>query len=386
MKSRALVLSIGLVALGAGQTAFAPLTAAQKIHTGADAGPYHQRLCPLLQKQLAKSQLAYACEPSPGSGETLRRISAEPRDIGYVQLDVLALEAEKSGAKDRFAIIRSDDTRECLFLASRNKQFTVFGDIQAYAHTLRFILPPKDSDAAATFAFLQKVDAEGLGKAKSVTYAGSAEDAVRQALSAEDTLALFVQAPDPATSIFKIVNEGQGQMIPVIDRAILRQQVGGQKVYFAEETEVAQARWVKSGKKVVTACTPVALVTGDPQRIADEKARQDQRDVIATIQKLKPSEVVPRRSLVERIIKKTRELSAIGTEKLMDASEKARIAAKPALEKAKEATEKAYEKAKEATKEAVDKAKEAIGKDDEPKTPAPASPTPTAPTDGQPKG
>lgn len=380
MNKPVLSLALALVSLGSN---VAP-AAAQKIHTGAEAGIYHSALCPLLQKQLANAQLAYSCAPSPGSTETLRRIEAEPRDLGYVQLDVLALEVQKGGAMDRFTIIRSDDTRECLFLASRNKQFTVFGDIQAYAQTLRFILPPKDSDAAATFAFLQKVDADGLGKAKSVTHAATAEDAVRQALSAEDTIALFVQVPDPSTAIFKIVNAGQGQMIPVIDRAILRQQVGGQKVYFAEETEVAQARWVKSGKKVVTTCTPVALVTGDPQRIGDEKARQDQRDVIATIQKLKPSEVVPRKSIVERLIKRTRELSAISTEKLLDVSEKARVAARPALEKAKEATEKAYEKAKEATKEAMDKAKDAIGKDDDRREPAPTAPPASPPASSPP--
>ena len=359
---------------------------ADKIHTGGANGVYHSVLCPLLKAQLDKAQLPYVCTPSSGSGETLARVAAEPRHIGYTQLDVLALETEKSGSKDRFAIARSDDTRECLFLATRNKQFSSYGDIQAYAHALRFILPPKTSGAAATFAFLQKIDAEGLGKAKSVTYAESADDAVRQALSAEDTLALFVQVPDPATAIFKSVNDGGGQMIPVIDRNILRQQIGGQKVYFAEETEVAQAAWVHSGKKVVTACTPVVVVTGDPALIADEKARQDHKDLIATIQKLKAEDLLPKQSLLHRVVKRTKELSAFSVEKMLDVSEKARVAAKPAMEKARVATERAYEKAKEATKDAVDKAREAMGKDghkgDAPSLPAPGAPTPGAPPKG----
>jgi hypothetical protein len=358
---------------------------ADKIHTGGQNGVYHSVLCPLLKAQLDKAQLPYVCTPSSGSGETLTRITGEPRHIGYTQLDVLALETEKSGAKDRFAIARSDDTRECLFLATRNKQFSSYGDIQAYAHTLRFILPPKTSGAAATFDFLQKIDVDGLAKAKSVTYAESADDAVRQALSAEDTLALFVQVPDPATAIFKAVNEGGGQMIPVIDRNILRQQIGGQKVYFAEETEVAQAAWVTSGKKVVTACTPVVVVTGDPARITEGKARQEHKDVIATIQKLKAEDLLPKQSLLDRILKRTKELSALSVEKMTDVSEKARIASKPAMEKAKEATEKAYEKAKEATKDAVDKAREAMGRDggkDDHKGDLPAPPAPGTPPKG----
>ncbi len=350
---------------------------ADKIHTGGPAGVYHSTLCPLLKAQLDKAQLPYVCTPSAGSVETLARITAEPRHIGYTQLDVLALETEKSGGKDRFAIARADDTRECLFLATRNKQFSSYGDIQAYAHTLRFILPPKTSGAAATFDFLQKIDPDGLGKAKSVTHAETADDAVRQALSAEDTLALFVQVPDPATAIFKSVNEGGGQMIPVIDRNILRQQIGGQKVYFAEETEVAQAAWAHSGKKVVTACTPVVVVTGDPGRVDGDKARQEHKDVIATIQKLKAEDLLPKQSLLDRVLKRTKELSALSIEKMMDVSEKARVASGPALEKAKEATEKAYEKAKEVTKEAMDKARdkanEAMGKDGRKET-APSAP------------
>lgn len=365
---------------------------ADTIVTGAESGVYHSKLCPLLQAQLAKSQLAFACAPSSGSVETLARVTADPRKIGYTQLDVLALETEKSGGKDRFSVARADDIRECLFLVSRNKQFTVYGDIQAYAHTLRFVLPPKESGAAATFAFLQKIDPEGLGRAKSVTYAASADEAVRQASSAEDMLALFVQVPDPTTMIFKTVDTGGGQLIPVIDRTILRQQIGGQKVYFAEETEVSQPRWMKSGKKVVTACTPVAVVTGDPARVADEKARQEHKDVIATIQKLKAEDLLPPKSIFQGLLKRTKELSARSTEKLMDLSEKARVAAGPALEKAKDATGKAYDKAKEATKDAMEKAQErakgAIGKlDDGPagKEAAPA-PGPSAPPVPTPKG
>ena len=384
MSARHLPTASGLIVF----TAFAALAfpdagRAEKIHTGADTGVYHSALCPLLQAQLEKAQLPYLCTPSAGSRESLERILAEPRDIGFTQLDVLALEGEKGGAKDRFVVARSDDTRECLFLATRNKQFSAYGDIQAYAHTLRFILPPKTSGAAATFAFLQQIDPEGLGKAKSVTHAESADDAVRQAMSAEDTLALFVQVPDPKTAVFKTVNDGGGQMIPVLDRTILRQQIGGQKVYFAEETEVAQAAWVKSGKKVVTACTPVVVVTGDPARIADEKARQEHKDVIATIRKLKAEDLLPKLSLLDRVLKRTKELSALSIEKMLDVSEKARVASRPALEKAKEATEKAYEKAKEATKDAVDKAREAMGKDGHKET-APSAPA--SPPANPPKG
>jgi hypothetical protein len=306
--------------------------------------------------------------PSGGTRENVGRVVADPRELGYGQLDTFAHEKGKLPAKEQPVLVRSDDLRECLFLVTRNKQFSAFGDIQANAAKLRFILPPKDGGSAGTFEFLQKVDPDGLGKAANVTYAKSTEEAVRQALSAEDTVTLFVQIADPATPIFATVASLGGQMLPVIDRNILRQQVDGQKIYYAEETEIAQPKWVKSGKKVVTACTPSVVFAGNPDRLEGDKAK-DQRDVIATVQKLRAEDLVPKQSWYQRALKRTKEVSAQSAETLIEYSEKARQAAAPAMEKAKEAGGKAveaakpyYERAKEATKEAVDKAKEAVEK------------------------
>src|SRR4029450_1370491 len=102
------------------------------------------------------------------------------------------------------------------------------------------------------------------GKAKTVTNAASADDAIREALSGDDTVSLFVQFADPDNTRFDLVRKLGGHLVPVVDRTILRQEVGGKKVYFAQETQVENAEWIKSGRKLVTACTPVVLFTGNP--------------------------------------------------------------------------------------------------------------------------
>lgn len=385
---RALPLATAAAALAVAGLAAPAL--ANKINTGGATGSYHSRFCPLLKAQLDKAQLKYDCATSAGSRENISRVWSDPKQIGYSQLDIFALEKGRLLAKDQLQIARSDDVRECLFLVTRNKQFTAYGDVQAYADKLRFILPPKESGSAATFDYLRQIDTEGLARVQpnAITYAKSADDAIKQALSAEDTMALFVQVPDPASPLFKTINELGGQMLPVVDRTILRQQIDGQKVYFAEETEVAQAKWVSSGKKVVTACTPMVVFTGDPNRLDTDKARQEQKDVIATIQQLKVEDVVPKKGFLQTMLKRTKEISAQSAEKLMEMSEKARVAAKPAMEKAKEmgakaieAAKPAMEKAKEATEKAVEKAKEAMSGQGQPApgggaTPAPAPATP----------
>ena len=145
----------------------APGTAAAiQINTGAESGAYHTTFCPALAKQLERSKFDYACTPSDGSSDNISRVAAEPRQIGYSQLDVLALEAPALGGAKTFTRLRTDDVRECVFAVTRNRELTTYGDIAANAGRLRFVLPPKTSGSAGTFRYLQQIDSDGLAKAK----------------------------------------------------------------------------------------------------------------------------------------------------------------------------------------------------------------------------
>src|SRR5262249_33944777 len=158
---------------------------------------------------------------------------------------------------------------------------------------LRFILPPANSGSVGTFQFLRSIDADGLGKAKTVTHAASAEEAIRETLSADDTVTLFVEFADPEGEHFGLVGKLGGHIVPVTDRTILRQEVGGKKIYFAQETQVEESQWTKSGKKVVTACTPLVVFTGAPERVQGEQAKKDHEDLIRTVSALKSGSLVP---------------------------------------------------------------------------------------------
>ena len=108
----------------------------------------------------------------------------------------------------------------------------------------------KASGSAGTFRFLQQIDADGVGKAED--RASTPTIRTRRSSShcrADDTVAFFVQFPDPDNPRFKTIQEQGGHIVPVIDRAILRSQVDGQKIYFAQETQVANAKWMKSGRR-----------------------------------------------------------------------------------------------------------------------------------------
>ena len=363
--ARCFALPIGVAAM----VAIALPAGASQINTGGSSGAYEASFCPVLAQQLKLAQFDYRCTPSAGTRENMERVLANPRQLGYGQLDVFALESRQMNAEAALTLVRQDDVRECVFAVTRNKDITNWGELAANAGRLRFILPPARSGSAGTFQFLRANDADGLGKAKSVTNAPSTEDAIREALSADDTVSLFVQFADPDAEQFALVGKLGGQIVPVIDRTILRQEVAGKKIYFAQETQVEDAQWTKSGKKIVTACTPLVIFTGQPERVSGEQARKDHADLIRTVAALKSGSLLPEETLFQRLVKRSKELSATSTEKVLEATEQAREKAKPytekALQTAKEATEQAKqaaERASEAAKPYYEKSKEAAQK------------------------
>ena len=130
---------------------------------------------------------------------------------------------------------------------------------------------------------------------------------------------------------------------PVIDRTILGQTVGGVPVYFAQETQVANAGWLSSGSKVVTACTPLVVFTGQGEGISNDAARKMHTKMEKVVAGLRGEELLPKASLFARVLKRTRELTSTGAEKFVSISEAAREKAAPLFEKAREAARQAVQ-------------------------------------------
>jgi hypothetical protein len=362
--TRSAILSLTAAALAA---LLAPASASQ-INTGDPVGAYHADFCPLLSAQLRLAQFDYPCAASSGTRESMARVAADPQQLGYGHLDVFALQSRRMDAGS-LTLVRQDDVRVCLYAVTRSKQASSWKEIGAHAGSLRFVLPPEASDGAATFEFLRGIDPEALGRAKNITHALSDREAIRQALSADDAVSLLVHLPDPDSAPFELLRRLGGQVIPVIDRAILRQAVDGKKIFFPQEVEIESASWIKSARKLVTACTPLVVFTGPPERITAEPAHKDHEDLIRTAAALKADKLLPEASMLGQALKRTKELSASGTERALELTEEARVKAKPytdkAMEKAREVGDQARqaaEKAGEAAKPYVDKAKKAAQK------------------------
>jgi hypothetical protein len=338
---------------------------ADRINTGAADGPYQKHFCGVLAQQLKLAQFDFACAPSAGTRETVERVLADPHQLGYAQLDAFAFLTKELKAEAAFSIVRHDDVRQCLYAVTRNPQLTNWGEVSANAQRLRVVLPAADSDSASSFQLLRAIDPGGIGKAPEVRHAASIESAIREGLSAEDTVSLFVQFPDPDSERFALIQELGGHVVPVIDRAILRQEALGKKIYFAQETQVENPQWIKSARRIVTACTPVLVFTGSADRVAGDKARKDHEDLIRTIGALNAGALLPEESLFSKLLKRSKELTATSTEKLLQATEQAREKARPYTDKAMEAAREGAEQAKGAAERASDAAKPYVDKSKE---------------------
>lgn len=352
-----LILATAIAVLGT-----TPAQAAQ-INTGGETGAYFSRFCPLLRDALSESRFKYTCTTSEGSRENMQRTMSDPTDIGFAQLDIYALERTMLG-DELFTTLRTDGARECLFMVSRNNDLTNLGQIGGTASELRFVLPPEKSGSAASFEFLRQIDPDGLGLAREVTYAASTDEAIEAALSADDTVTLFVQYPDPANARFKDIEKRGGRLIPVLDRNILRQQINGQKIYFAEATDVKNPKWNKASDKFVTACTPLVVFTGNPERLDDKKAQDEHADLVRTVKDFDSDVLKPKTggNFFTRLWRRTKKLSGESMEKLLELSDDARERAGPIMERAKEASKRALERAGELAEDGIDRSKDLIDK------------------------
>jgi hypothetical protein len=306
---------------------------ANRVHTGGDTGAYYRDFCPALAREMAALGSNYVCTTSSGTRENMERVLATPREFGYGQLDVFALESGQLSARRALELVRQDDARECVFAVTKNKDITSYGELAAMASQLRFTLPPQSSGSAGTFQYLRFLDGNGLGRATRISHAANADEAIRAALSRDDGVTVFVQFPDPDNERFKLVRDLGGHFVPVIDKPILTQQIGGQNVYYAQETRVANARLSNLGGRVTTACTPLVLFTGNSERIRSEAERRTHTDLVGSVRRLPLDVLVPRESPMRSFAQRTRELTAEGRERLMAYSSRARDRALPFIER-----------------------------------------------------
>lgn len=266
-----------------------PVTAKEdrRINTASENSTYHNQFCPPLRDELFRADFSdYQCALSEGTIENIARALKHLTSINFVQRDVFSMQAIVRPADfDRLKVIVTDACEGLWMVSNRKLSYDEVAD-RAARPDFRFVLPDETkSGSAATFAFLQAKD-ERLRYAKKQYVADSTQVLNEVAGSSGPAVGFFVQYADAENANFermtKLMDEGKINIIPVMSKEVFNIQMYGYDVYQPMSFKL------KSGglfdifdllaKKVTTACTPVAIITGNPTAFeGEDKKNQEAR-------------------------------------------------------------------------------------------------------------
>jgi hypothetical protein len=304
-------LSVTLTSAGA---ALAQDSRAPSINTGGEKGAYHTLFCPPLPAALSNEYFqSYKCTPSKGTLENIDRVLKTPTSLGFVQLDIYANEASKRPEEfEKLTVIRSDIACEGLWMVTKNPALNNYGHILALSRRISFVLPAQASGSAATFAFLQKNDRDGLGRVPeaNIHYAPDATAMLNEvASSTNGAVGFFVQFADPENANIKMIVEKGLTVIPVGSRQILRLKLNDRNIYQLQTFTLKPGGVFVKAMEATTVCTPVAIITETAEAFGNERDKDDQRDLIETIREVPAEKLLPQESRVAQLIRDTKKAS-----------------------------------------------------------------------------
>lgn len=311
-----------------------PAFAQKAILTGGDKGAYFNTFCPPLPQALGNAMFAgYRCQPSGGTLENIKGVLEKPSNIGFVQLDVFAREAAaKPDLTAKLTIIRQDLACEGLWMVTKNPKLQSFGDILGYARRTTFVIGGETSGSAASFKYLQSIDPDGLGRAGNdrypVKYVSDTTTMLNTIAAGDNTaVGFFVQFADPENANIKRMMDAGLTVIPVVSREIAGAKVGEKELYQIQSFSLTAGGFISSGTDKVTACTPVAIITGNPESQSDKNVKDDQKDLIAAIRQVPSEALLPQDTRLAKLMRGVKRVGAGALTEMLAAADKAKKAA-----------------------------------------------------------
>jgi hypothetical protein len=303
---------------------------ARSINTGGERGAYHALFCPPLPNALSNAYFqGYTCTASKGTLENIDRVLRYPTSIGFVQLDVYADEAIRRLEEfKKLTVIRSDIACEGLWMVTKNPDLKNYGHILALSRRIPFILPAQGSGAAASFAFLQANDPDGLGRVPEANkrYVPDVTAVLNETASSPNgAVGFFVQFADPENANIKLILEKELKVVPVASRQVLHIKQNDRGIYQLQSFTLKQGGIFVNPTEATTACTAVAIVTGAPEAFGNNRDKaDDQKDLIQKIREVPADKLLPQQSRIRAIIQHTKILAGQALEEMEAAVEKAR--------------------------------------------------------------
>jgi hypothetical protein len=308
---------------------------AQSIHTGSQGGAYNSTFCPPLPSVLNQAFFSgYRCMASGGTLDNIAKVLAKPSDVGFVQLDVFALQVqEKPELAKQISIIRSDIACEGMWMVTKNPALKSYGDVLGFSRRIPFVLPGQGSGSSASFKYLQTIDPDGLGRATNVKYVNDTASVINTvAAGADNAVGFFVQFADPENTNIRLMQEKGLTVVPVVSRQITQAKVKDQELYQVQSFNLKAGGIFTSSEDKVTACTPVAVITGNPEAQTDKNQKDNQKDLIEALAKVPSSSLLPTEPRMAKLLSNVRRVSGAALNEMVAATDKFKDAAQKAMQ------------------------------------------------------
>ena len=216
---------------------------------------------------------------SQGTIANAEMVTDHPTNLAVGQSDLFALIKDqpipgREGAKYQFTVVKPDMGPECLYLVTTDKSYKTFGDVVGNGWQLGVVTGGEKSGSFGTWKVLQGVYPDL--KPMAVTHVAAISDIIATVKQKKDVVGFFVMRPDPDSDVFKSIADATLTIVPVVDFDL-------EDKYKFMSLKVTHG-W-SGGKEVQTACTTVALITGDPSspKLANDT---DKRRLAETIKRL----------------------------------------------------------------------------------------------------
>lgn len=270
---------------------------------------------------------------SKGTLENAAIVTRTPSNLAVGQYDLLKdLNGQPiPGGSDTYNfsfILGADGTPanlgpECLYIVTNQPGYegsAAFGNVLADAWNMTLAVDAIGSGSAGTFAKLQGIYPDFIPDSVVHPQSNGALNVVNMVASGQATHAFFVQRPDPAGAVFKLIDEENLTIVPVVDIAL--EDAG----YNFKELKVANGGLFSAAQTVATACTFVSLITGNPDLVTDPAKQKRVKETVARLSAAVTSEA----NVLQPSLSTWRDMwdnmKTLGGDKLKDLLEASRVA------------------------------------------------------------
>ena len=311
--------------LAAGLALGAHSASAQNIYSGGKTGAYYSTLCPALIEGLKPEGFTPTCVETSGSLDNVDKLLGDPSGLAMVQTDAYANWALANADKaKKLVTVRADLASEGVYFVSKN--IADFGDMVRFITRIKLVLPPKSSGPAQTFENMKRTLPRVFAKLddSQISYAESATAAIQKALETDNTVALFVQLPDPSNANFKLITDKKGNFIPVVAQALVDEKIGDTPVYTVETRAVKAGGLISKGIEVTTLATPIMIIANVPDAIpAGTNARTNYDDMIKAVKTLSREKLLPKTGSAASLFSRAFTATSSATKDLINKTEAA---------------------------------------------------------------